>query len=72
MRVLWAVLLFSSCAIQRSPEPSDTIIDSDKRNWLKIYAAELRAARHNGDIDAWVFFWPEYLEELEKSKNNVK
>jgi hypothetical protein len=48
------------------------MIDPDKRNWLKTYYAELRAARHNGDIDAWLFFWPEYLKEREKAENSVK
>lgn len=66
MREFWLLLLLTSCAPQRSPQSSDVFFDPDQQNWLKIYSNELKSARDNNDMDAWMFFWPEYLKELKK------
>ena len=68
MRGLWILFLFSSCAVQRGPVASDTELNPNNLNWAKIYAHELKVARENNDIDAILFFWPEYLKELEKTE----
>lgn len=57
MNKLLFLLLLGGCIHQPSkPEV----------NWLKIYEQELIIARENGDADAWRFFFPEYLKELNK------
>ena len=56
--VVMLCFLLQSCNIARkSQKPKD---------WVKIYEHELEAARKNDDIDAWRFFWPEYLKERSK------
>ena len=37
-------------------------------NWAEVYKNELKIARENNDIESWMFFWPEYLKELDKLK----
>jgi len=41
-----------------------------EKNWLEIYRQELIIAKDNNDIDAWIFFWPEYKKELNKNNDN--
>jgi hypothetical protein len=69
VRIFWLLLLLSSCVSVRGPQPSETILNQDTRDWVKVYAQELEAARQNNDLDAWRFFWPEYLKEREKQRN---
>jgi len=61
---LLPVVLLAGCVATHSPKPSDTIFKEEDRDWLKIYEHELKVARENGDVDAWRFFFPEYLKEL--------
>jgi hypothetical protein len=69
VRIFWLLLLLSSCVSVRSPQPSDTILNQNTKDWVKVYAQELEAARQNNDLDAWRFFWPEYLKERYKQRN---
>lgn len=64
MRLLLIIVLLSGCSLKKAPKPSDTLFDPEKRNWLEIYAHELRVAKENNDYDAFRFFWPEYVREL--------
>tara|TARA_Y100000287_G_scaffold155802_1_gene132698 strand:+ start:378 stop:623 length:246 start_codon:yes stop_codon:yes gene_type:complete len=71
VRTLLLLLFFvNGCAHKPSPKVSDTFFREDQRDWLEIYAEELRSALANGDNDAFYFFWPEYLKELEKTRQS--
>ncbi len=61
------MVLLAGCVATHGPKPSDTIFKEKDRDWLKIYEHELKVARENGDIDAWRFFFPEYIKELKKN-----
>ena len=60
--VLLIVILCSSCIVKKSPP--------EKKDWLKIYEKELQIARENDDIEAWTFFWREYIKELQNRSKN--
>lgn len=47
-----------------NPQPSDTIFKPSDKNWASIYEKELKIAIENEDMQAFYFFWPEYLKEL--------
>ena len=65
------IILFSvSCNHKNSLSPSDTAFDEQKRDWLSIYRTELEIALENDDNEAIYFFWPEYLKEKEKQREN--
>jgi hypothetical protein len=66
---LLPVFLLTGCVVAHSPTPNDTIFKEQDRDWLQTYEHELKVAKQNGDIDAWRFFFPEYLKEL---KNRIK
>jgi len=54
-KILPFFLLFSCSSIK---------IEQKEINWIKVYENELKIARENNDIESWMFFWPEYLKEL--------
>tara|TARA_A100001011_G_scaffold344144_1_gene378992 strand:+ start:213 stop:413 length:201 start_codon:yes stop_codon:yes gene_type:complete len=54
------------CVTTHKPQPSDTKFKDSDRNWVKVYEHELKVAIENDDIEAWMFFWPEYLKEISK------
>ena len=64
MRVLLLCLLFSGCAVKNIP--------TEKIDWLIIYENELNTARENNDYESWMFFWPEYLKEFDKTRKYDK
>ena len=68
--LLLLILLNAGCASNRGPHPHDTILLESQRNWLEIYGKELKVAIKNSDDDAFRFFWPEYLKELDKSRQS--
>jgi len=69
VRLLLIVFLLSGCSLKEAPKPSDTLFDPKKRDWLQIYAHEIKVAIENNDHDAFRFFWPEYVKELSSRKN---
>lgn len=44
--------------------------DSVKTDWEAVYEHELEVAKKNEDLQAWMFFWPEYLKERERKREN--
>lgn len=64
MRVFLLSLLLTSCAVKHNHSPNDTKLDENKRDWLYVYKMELITAKENNDMEAWRFFFPEYLKEL--------
>ena len=60
--VLLIVILCSSCMVKKAPPK--------EKDWLKIYEKELQIARENDDIEAWTFFWREYIKELQNRSKN--
>jgi len=63
------LLFLSSCVSINQPNPNISKINKNPKNWVKIYEHELQSARENNDLDAWRFFWPEYLKERYKQRN---
>ena len=70
MRILLLLYFLSGCTTQKLPQPSDTVFKPENRNWLLIYELELEAALKNDDTEAFYIFWPEYIKELDKQKQN--
>ena len=64
MRVLWLVLLFSGCVVNRGNDTNSLKNTQENKDWLKIYEEELRIAKENNDAEAWSFFFREYLLEI--------
>ena len=58
-RILPYLLLISCNSIK---------IKQKEMNWAEVYKNELKIARENNDIESWMFFWPEYLKELDELK----
>jgi hypothetical protein len=63
LRILPFFLLLG-CATLHNPKPFDAKLPPSEKNWRPIYEHELKVAIENDDIEAWSFFWPEYLKEL--------
>jgi len=59
--ILLIIILCCGCSHTKKPQKQE-------KKWLKIYENELNIARENDDINAWIFFWPEYIKE--RKKNN--
>jgi len=59
---LFIVLFLSGCVTQKNEQKFN-------KNWKQIYAQELKIALENDDNEAFMFFWPEYLKEINKDKN---
>ena len=60
---LLIIILCCGCSHTKKPHKQE-------ENWLKIYENELNVARENDDINAWIFFWPEYIKELQNRSKN--
>lgn len=64
--ILLIIILCGSCVSHKTPAPQDSEPPKNKIDWLQVYEKELIIARENDDVNAWIFFWPEYLKELKK------
>jgi hypothetical protein len=56
-------MLFAGCVTKNSPQLPDTKFDEDKRDWAEVYRHEIKVAVENEDIDAYNFFFQEYMRE---------
>ena len=45
------------------PAPSDTTLRDSDRDWAQVYRNEMRIAVDNEDLDAYNFFFEEYMRE---------
>ena len=43
------------------PTSSDTRLDEGQRNWAEVYRMEIKIAVENEDLDAYNFFFEEYM-----------
>lgn len=68
MRILCFLLTLSGCVSKHSPKIYHTELKPENRNWVKVYAHELKVAIENNDGEAYYFFWPEYLKEYDKQR----
>jgi hypothetical protein len=64
VRGLIFCFIFSGC-VTHSPDPVKT-------DWEAVYEHELEVAKENEDLQAWMFFWPEYLKERERKREEKK
>ena len=56
-------LIYSSCNpvhVKKTP--------AAEKDWAQLYSLELLSALKNDDDQAFYFFWPLYLKELNKKK----
>ena len=72
VRNLWFILLLGGCNISPSPNPSDTLFDESKRNWAEVYKHEIKMAVENEDLDAYNFFFMEYMRERTRQVREQK
>ena len=47
----------------RSPSMSDTALPEKARDWAQVYRMEIKIAVENEDLDAYNFFFEEYMKE---------
>jgi len=61
VRFLFIIFFFLlSCA------PSH-IKPKKQTNWEEIYLNEIKIAKENGDKEAWIFFFQEYMKEVKSN-----
>tara|TARA_B110000196_G_C21107260_1_gene645846 strand:- start:923 stop:1117 length:195 start_codon:yes stop_codon:yes gene_type:complete len=62
--------------VTHNPQSIDTKFDENKRDWVEIYKHEIKAAVENEDIDAYNFFFQEYMRErirqIKEAKKNTE
>jgi hypothetical protein len=57
----------------RSPSLSDTVLEEEDRDWAQVYRMEIKIAVENEDLDAYNFFFEEYMKErIKQVKENKK
>lgn len=70
------VLLLCGCSVTHNPQPADTEFDESKRDWIEVYRHEIKVAVDNEDIEAYNFFFEEYMRErirqYKKAKGNAQ
>lgn len=62
----------SGCVVSNNPQPIDTEFDESKRNWAEVYRHEIKAAVENEDLDAYNFFFQEYMRERVRQLKKAK
>lgn len=71
VRILLLCLFISGCSVKNEPAKKESLNDQEI-DWLIIYENELNSARENDDHESWMFFWPEYLKEFDKTRKYDK
>jgi hypothetical protein len=56
----------------RSPSLSDTVLEEEDRDWAQVYRMEIKIAVENEDLDAYNFFFEEYMKERIKQVKESK
>ena len=56
------LFFLAGCAPSRPPLLSDTRLDEISRNWAEVYRMEIKIAVDNEDLDAYNFFFEEYMK----------
>lgn len=69
---LLPLLLLGGCVTLRSPTPSDTLLKEQERDWAQVYRMEIKIAIENEDLDAYNFFFEEYMKERVKQVKESK
>lgn len=62
LRLLLLILL-TGCVSNHDPKSLDTKFNESERDWLEVYRHEIKIAVENEDIDAYNFFFEEYMRE---------
>ena len=60
---LFPLIFLISCVVSPDSTPKDTEFDESKRDWAEVYRGEIKAAVENEDLDAYNFFFHEYMRE---------
>ena len=67
--LLLIIILCCGCnTTKKKHKPEDTILDESTINWASVYEREIMIAKENNDLEAWTFFWSEYIKELKKKQ----
>ena len=72
MLKLLPLLILGGCAGMRSPSLSDTVLEEEDRDWAQVYRMEIKIAVENEDLDAYNFFFEEYMKERIKQVKESK
>tara|TARA_X000001036_G_scaffold437790_1_gene483986 strand:- start:1577 stop:1828 length:252 start_codon:yes stop_codon:yes gene_type:complete len=70
VRGILVCLALSGCVAKHSPQPNDTKLNEDKRDWVAVYHEELRIAFENEDFEARYFFLQEIIKMKYKAEHN--
>jgi len=60
---LLPLLFLGGCVAMRAPSMSDTALEENTRDWAEVYRMEIKIAVENEDLDAYNFFFEEYMKE---------
>jgi hypothetical protein len=72
LRFLPIILLCGCVSSRHDPQPYDTRLNEEGRDWVETYRNEMRIANENDDKEAWQFFFYELIRErinLHRKKN---
>lgn len=73
MLKLLPLLLLGGCVASRPPSLRQTEFKEDNRDWAQVYRMEIKIAVENEDIDAYNFFFEEYMRiRIEQINENSK
>jgi len=59
-------LLLCGCVTTHDPQPSDTELKHESRDWLLVFRYELKIAIENEDKESYYYFMQEIIKERVK------
>lgn len=73
MLKLLPLLLLGGCVASQPPSSRQTEFKEDSRDWAQVYRMEIKIAVENEDLDAYNFFFEEYMRmRVEQINENPK
>lgn len=67
------LLLLGGCVASQPPSLRETELNKSARDWAQVYRMEIKIAVENEDIDAYNFFFEEYMRmRIEQINENPK
>ena len=73
MLKLLPLLLLGGCVVSYPPSPRDTVLEEKERDWAQVYRMEIKIAVDNEDLDAYNFFFEEYMKlRVKQIRENPK
>ena len=67
--------LCSACSpvmVKHDPQPIDTALKDENRDWAEVFKHEIKVAVENEDEEAYHFFFQEYMRERIRQVREAK